>query len=610
MVTQPTMADVEKAFFLLFSKMRPKQKEALLVIIKSKFRHIFEMPTGEGKTAVLLACLMAMAKKTKGLCFYVTPTKTQVEQIAQKHGDQVIVMYGRAEYPCLYYQNKGQENISAEDSPCYFLKCPHRVDQDTGQTAIENAAPCPYYLQKYLVRNRSQGRIIVCTTAFFMVNRVLVPDWREMEPALVCVDEIHNIAKVARRIFQYSLTDYHLYRLVDMLMPIDSDNAEILRQFANKFKSICWRRETYQPTLLENEDITMLMQTLNKINRGQLETNIKQAIKSGRIDPESQRQELNTLQNLVFRIRRLIKSLAYSLESQKRQPLSYVVAFYYKKDDPEFADSKKKARFFLTVYSYYVRPIIKSALGEKVVGCSATIGDPKILAFESGLDLPFSSYDSSFNVDHCRIYMPTDTPNLAKNKRLRNDLNRTLRLIVETAHRFAQKGQRSLIVVISESERQKILEYATQTGLNALSYGNGIHPKESAEKFKNGEGDALVGTSSNYSEGVDLPKNIAPVIFFLRPGYARPDDPEAQFEDRRFSENHVWALRNWRVMIEALQVRGRNIRTAKDMGVCFFISQGFRKFLFSSLPDWLKPAYRKELTMEKAVKETLTLLQK
>ena len=119
----------------------------------------------------------------------------------------------------------------------------------------------------------------------------------------------------------------------------------------------------------------------------------------------------------------------------------------------------------------------------------------------------------------------------------------------------------------------------------------------------------MVGTSANYSEGVDLPQQTAPVIFFLRPGYPRPDSPESQFEDRRFTNGQAWALRNWRVMIEALQVRGRNIRSTEDLGVCFFISQGFRRFLYPSLPDWLKPAYKNDKTMDQAVKEAVKLLQ-
>jgi Rad3-related DNA helicase len=101
---------------------------------------------------------------------------------------------------------------------------------------------------------------------------------------------------------------------------------------------------------------------------------------------------------------------------------------------------------------------------------------------------------------------------------------------------------------------------------------------------------------------------MAPVIFFLRPGYPSPKDPEVQFEERRFG-GAVWRVRNWRVMIEALQVRGRNIRSATDRGSTIFISQHFRKFLYASLPEWLKDAYRGDVTFEEAKQETLELLK-
>ena len=199
-----TMAELEKAF--PHKKPRPNQKKALQLIANSPKGLLMEMPTGEGKTATFLAALRASAAKGKGPNFYVTTTKTQVEQIAKTHGDKVLVMLGRAEYPCLYYEDLGYE-INAEESPCYFLKCSHRVDQETGKVAKKGETPCPYYLQKYLVRHHGKGQVVVTTAAFYLVNRILVPGWQEMEPALVCVDEVHNLPKVARRIFQYTLTD-------------------------------------------------------------------------------------------------------------------------------------------------------------------------------------------------------------------------------------------------------------------------------------------------------------------------------------------------------------------------------------------------------------------
>ncbi len=593
-----------------FETPRDVQAEALKLISKSESGVLLEIPTGEGKTAIGMAALLALSKQKMGPLFYVTPTKPQVDQIAKAFPDQVLVMYGRSEYPCLYYQDSETPNVSAEESPCYMLDCPHRVDQETGLTAEAGVDPCPYYWAKFQAKEESKkGKIVVCTTAFFLVNRMLVGSWREMEPELVVIDEVHNLAKVARSIFEYTLTDYHLYRVADILEGIAPKPAAIIKKFAGKFKQIAYKNQSYQPTLLRDSDIETLIGILSEFNVHEMEKVIRQAIKNRILDPVKQKGELKTLENLVLRIPKLIRSLRFSLAEKGRNPLNYVIAFYYKVDDTEFCDSQKKARFRLTIKSYYVVPLISKTLGKKLIGYSATIGDPDILKFETGLELPFYSFGSTFDVSKTRVFMPTDTSNLALKKRRRNDLHNSLRMIVRAVKKFSQKGHRSLVVVVSEMERQKFLKLAAEQGLYAVSYGNSIKPKQAAEKFKNGEGDVLVGTAANYSEGIDLPAGIAPVIFFLRPGYASPTDPEAQFEERRFSNGHVWALRNWRVMIEALQVRGRNIRSLSDLGVCFFISQSFRRIVYSSLPEWLKPAYKGELTMDQAVKEALTLLE-
>src|SRR5581483_3769468 len=97
------------------------------------------------------------------------------------------------------------------------------------------------------------------------------------------------------------------------------------------------------------------------------------------------------------------------------------------------------------------------------------------------------------------------------------------------------------------------------------------------------------------------------IIFYLRPAYASPDDPQTQFEDHRFGHRR-WQLWNWRVMTELLQVRGRNVRSEKDLGVTFLISQQFRRFAWGSLPEWLRPAYMGEASFEDCVKDAFKLL--
>ena len=590
-------------------EIRSVQHQAFRFISEHEDGTLLEMPTGSGKTSVGITVLRT--NRREGPCFYVTPTKQQVEQVVALYPDHAVRMYGRSEYPCIYYENRDVSGVTAQESPCYMLRCGHRVDQTTGQTAEEGAAPCPYFQAKFdAKRQLESGGIVICTTAFFLMNRVMVRGWSDLTPAAVVLDEVHRLAKVTRGIFEYRITDFHLKRVADALRPFDETQAGIIRRFYNRFYRICRRHPSQTPALLRETEIVELLEILQELDAARIESLVRQAVDNGNLDPLRDREELKLLENLVKNIPRYILSFRYAAGMESNRPLNFVVAFYYEQDDPEFQGTERRVRYYLTIKSYYVAGLIRKAVSQNIVAYSATIGQPGILEFETGLHLPFQSFPSSFDSRKTRIFLPKDVPNLSQRTRGRGDLNRTLRLIVRTAKRFAEQGKRSLVVVISDAERQKFLEFAGEDQLNVISYhSNGMTARRAAELFKDGTGDVLIGTTAQYSEGIDLPAGTAPVIFFLRPGYPRPDDPEAQFEQRRFGQSQCWALWNWRVMIEALQVRGRNIRSAEDIGVCFFMSTQFRNFVPAALPRWLEPALRGQFTMDEAVRDATNLLK-
>lgn len=594
-----------------YSRPRAWQGEAFGFIADNDLNALIQAPTGEGKTVVGASVLRACSAQGQGPLYYITPTKAQLDQVRREVGERrSLPVLGRAEHECNYYAERGMPGVTAQESPCYMLLCPHRVDQETGETAVPGVEPCHYFQQKYEARRAAlSGGIVVCTTAFFLTNRLMVAGWRDDKPALVVVDEVHRLAKIARGVFEWTMTDFHLKRAADILAEFDKRQAAIIRLFRARFMTIARRRVARSPSLLEENEIQDLLGILEKLDEKVVLERVRNAMASGRLDPVKDKTEIKLLETLARTIPRFVHSLRFALEEEDRKPLNYVVAFHYRKDDPEIEGSeRRRARYYLTIRSYFVVPIIRKALGRNVLAYSATVGDPVHLKFETGINPPFKDFGSHFPVANTRIYVPSDTRDLAQARRRRQDLNKTLRRIVEMARTFARKGHRSLAVVVSEEERQKLLRFAAEAGLETVSYGNGVSARAAAERFRGGEGAVLVGTVAQYGEGVDLPKQMAPVIFFLRPGYPRPDDPEAQFEERRFSRGTVWALRNWRVTIEALQARGRNVRTNRDLGVCFFMSQQFRRFLFGALPEWLRPAYRKDMTADQCVADALKLL--
>lgn len=573
---------------------RPNQDIALELLEKHDGRLTLEAPTGTGKTAVGIAFLRALEKKRQRPLFYIVPNKTQVQQVADMYG--ITPAFGRNEHLCLYYPD---EELRADEIPCALLKdCPHRVDQQTGETFEPGATPCPYYQQKYVAK---QSPIVVCTVAFYLFTQRFSREWDE--PGGLVIDEAHSIADIIRGCLSYEITDYHLYRAIEILAGVDGDVAGQLKKFAARMIRIIKRKPAYKGTLLEDDEIVDLMERLEEIDADGLEVKIGRAIKSGKIDPRKDRETLKQIEVITRDLRRYLRSLRFSLAGKGHGALNYTYA-YFEEEIPE----GKRAQYRLVVKSYYVAPLIRNLLSPRTLAMSATIGPQEVFEYVTGIEAPAFALESDFPSDNTRLFMPTNTPNLAFKARKHGDLAKSLRMIAKACAEFKCSKIRCLVVVISNEERQKFLKAAEKEGLNVLTYGNGTPARAIAERFRDGEGDALVGTAAQYAQGVDLPGRIAGVTFMLRPGYPKPDDPGTLFEERRFSNGRIWAIRNAEVVKQALQVRGRNVRSVDDLGVTIFMSQQFGRFVSGSLPKWLKPAYRSEFTFDECVADALKLL--
>lgn len=580
----------------LYPELRPNQEKAFRIIEQAGGSVLLELNVGEGKTLIGYTFLKALEKRGLGPLFYIVPTKALVEQVS-KMFPEVAVAYGRNEHPCFYYPD---QNLKADEIPCALLvDCPHRVDQETGETHTAGAIPCPYLEQKFLAK---RGKIVVCTMSFYLFTQLFSKEWET--PAGLVIDEVHKIARVVRNSLSYEITDYHLERAITALSAMGAtEEVRQLGEFRHTMIEIIRSRPAKTKVLLEAFEIRELMDCLMKIDPKLIRQTIKEAVQQKRIDPKLFRHELKQVEVLTHELRRYLSSFEYSLPVKERQPLNYTFGYYEKERLPE-----KKAQHRLVIKAYHVAPIIERLLPQTTLAYSATIGESKVFGWDTGIRFPFHSLSPEFPAENTRIFLPIDTPNLAVKNRQKGEPARILRKITQSCKLLAKHDIRSLVVVVSEKERQKFLALCREEEVEAVSYGNGIAAKDAALKFKAGEGEILVGTVANYGEGVDLPRQMAPVIFFLRPGYPHPEDPAVQFEERRWGTQR-WKLWNWRVMIEALQVRGRNVRSSVDLGVCFFISQQFRRFLWAALPSWMEDSYKGDKTLEDGIKETIQLLK-
>jgi len=444
---------------------------------------------------------------------------------------------------------------------------------------------------------------VVCTAAFYLFNYLF--NRKPEPPGGLVIDEAHQIAEVFRGAMSYDITDWNLRRSIELLNKLGAETeAEQLDKFLKAMVRILRRKPQSTPTILSDEEIWELMALVNEIDANAIQQYLGEAVRSGAIDTLADREFLKQLESITLNLQRYVHSLEYSVSTDGHNPLNYVTYAY---SESEQLGDQQRVQYRLVIRAYYVAPLVKKLLAPNTLAYTATVGDPTVFGYETGIKLPFISLPGTFPTDNTRILMPNDTPNLATKAKIRQEPTKVLRRIARICHDLQTKHIRSLVIVISNREKAKFIGLCSEEDVDVISYDDRVSPREAVNRFKSGEGSVLIGTVANYGEGLDLPEEMAPVIFFLRPGYPNPHDPVVQFEERRFG-NQRWQVWNWRVMIEALQARGRNIRSADDRGVTIFVSQQFRRFLYGSLPTWLRPAYRSELSLEDCRTEIIDLL--
>ena len=583
--------------------MRPEQESAFQFIAKHS-SSVLELWTGVGKTEIAVTLAKTEAKHFQK-CVVTVPTKTIADQYRERFPGVFTVAFGRSDFPCFLYERdkknltrESKTKFTADEIPHTICRtCPHFVDQKTGKVQEEGALACPYYLQNH--EAKVSRKPVLTTFAFYLFKRLFSKDFPE--PDLLVIDEAHRVPELVRSALSYDITDWHLEQAISILEKVEEhETAAALAHFRKRMSEIVRKKHRI---LLDADEISALIKILETIDAGALSRSIAKAIKSDAIEAEDNLEVFEKVEGVALNLRRYIRSLEFSLPLANRGALAYTYAYHEKEETKD-----KRVTDKLVVCSHYVAALVKKCLlGKTTIALSATIGDEVIFGQESGISFPFLSLPPSFPPEHTAIYMPTDTPNLAFKEQKQGMVTNVMRRMARSTKKLAGKGIRSLHVVVANKEREKLVALMEEEGVKAVSYGNGVTARDAALRFKGGEGDCLVGTASNFGEGVDMPRQIAPVIFGLRPAYPPPNEPRTQFEERRYG-NSRWAIWNWRVMLSILQWRGRNIRSEDDLGVTIFISQQFRRSVFSALPKTLQVSYKGDLTLDQCVKEALALV--
>jgi len=582
-----------KNFPKVHKQIKGVQRRALMHDEAVQGSNIQELPTGTGKTAKGYTDLLAMQEfYGDGTYFYITPNKNLVDQIKATY-KEFHVVYGRNEYDCLYYE---EPQYKADQVPCSLLTdCYFRVDFDTGKTHEPGVTPCPYLHAKWKAKNK----LIVCTMSFYLFTVFFSDQWGEING--VVVDEAHKMPDVIRGALSYEISNRQLENIVGFLKDHKLEGEKEVTGFQNLMKKAVTKHGK-KYTLLSDQEIFSFIDQLTKIKKLNLEYKVSQAIRQNRI-ADDQRDVIKKVETLTRNLHKYITSFEYSLDTNKRRALNYTYGYFdLDNKDPENLD------YSLHIRCYQVASIIKRIFPEnKTFYLSATIGDIDTFRLITGLNCPFFAHESEFPVSNTRIYLPTDIENLSMAKAQKRSKPKTIRRIARTCRLFADRGHRSLVLVVSDQERETFRMMAEEEKVLVVTYGEGLKPKDAVQLFKEGYGDVLLGTFAHYGEGIDLPDQMAPVTFALRPAYAPPGDPMALYEEHRY-KNRKWRLWDAREMQRILQARGRNIRSEKDKGVTFCMSKQYGNIVLKSLPKWLQPAYVHSKTFYDCVKDALALL--
>jgi len=554
---------------------------------------IQELSTGSGKTAKGYANLQGLREYYgKGTYFFITPKKTLVDQIAILYPD-FHVIYGRNEYECLYYD---EPKFMADQVPCSLLDdCAFRVNFETGETHEPGVEPCPYLHAKW----KGKNKLVVCTLSFYLFTVLYSDQWGEIHG--VVIDEAHDVEDVIRNALSYEVTDYHLERIICFLKDNGMEGANEFQMFLNSMKQSVKRHSTGH-SLLDDAEIHTFINLLSKIDRPTLKNELRKFLRRKQVT-EEQRETTKKLEMVIRDLHRYITSFEYSIDNDKRKALNYTYAYL----NPRRSENQK-VEYSLHIKCYNVAPIIAKIFPEnKTFVMTATLGNIQVFRMQTGWKYPVFTHDSEFPVENARIYLPSNAEDLSVAHSKKRGKATTIRRIARTCKLFAQAGHRSLVLVVSEDERQQFLRMAAEENIQVVTYGNGVKSKEALQLFKSGAGEVLAGTFAQYGEGIDLPNQNAPVTFALRPGFPPPNDPRAMYEEKRFKDMR-WVIWNDREMKRILQARGRNIRNKTDKGVTFCMSSQYKRIVLKSLPKWLLPAYRHSLKFDDCVQDALNLL--
>jgi Rad3-related DNA helicase len=505
---------------------------------------VVEAPTGSGKTHVGMTFARQERDENEKGTFFLSSLKTLQDQYLQLFPEpELVTLKGRNAYSCDLPEGKAMQ-LTADDGICrrqamsILTDCiqgdikPHAFFQ--GQ-APPSATICPYWKQ---LQKAAQSPISLFNLHSFLFQKRLRRFGRR---SLMIVDEAHRLEEsilgfVDTRLWEGDLKKVQVF--VDEKCKTGEDvkewisEADVIRQLQKKIEEI-------KPT-------------------------------DGAEVPERLRRDLDTLENLAFKIDLLMTLIpkseqwAVSIEEGKL--------------------GRRKGDKCLVCRPVYARNFAADLFfgqAERTLAMSATILDHELWATSLGLkieDVAFVQMPSAFPKANRPVVIDYAGP--MSYSRQEGTFPRMVDKIREILNRH--KDERGIIHCHSFFLGRRLV--------TALQNPRLLMVDEEQDKTmviaKHAQTPGSVLVSPGMTEGVDLKDDLARFAILPKVPFASTQDLVIGL---RMADQKGWY--DWRTCLTFLQACGRTVRHDQDHATTYLVDSDFEGFMSRTrklLPDWWK----------------------
>jgi len=517
-------------------KFRKYQREAIEKMVDAFNSGVkcilLEAPTGFGKSIVNTTFCRAMTP-----AFYTTPQLSLIDQIIKDKiiGKFFVEIKGRQNYRCTY-----DPTASVDVGLCRRVK-----DFECRKTEV-----CPYWRQKVRALN---APIALMSFAYFMLEGRTETEYSFGRRRLLVLDEAHSIDKYIVSHVSFIISPYtvpfEFYKSIEKLITDFRNDYEVVAFVKTALEYARATYDKYVQLTLTGEELSV-----------------------------TDAYDYALIENFISMAETFLNSAEYAEWVWDLGWSSYMGKNYKK-----FIAQPVYARIFAA-------DMVWSRADYYIVS-SATILDPKIYVFETGLDKVLKMDE----ILHLQI--PSTFP--AEN-----------RPIIDVTNGRLTYNERTKNFPIAVKILEKIieLEKGRNIAVHCHSYDmmigieNLIDPKykpllvthtpatrqEALEKWKNSRGKVFLCVS--FEEGQDWVGDICEAQVLFKVPYGDIKDKRIH---KRLTEKKDWKWYRNEALKTVIQAYGRAVRTPEDKAAFYVIDSSFVDLIRrcrKNLPDWFKEA--------------------